>query len=592
MIIEPNIEALRVALVNGYVEDTLIDGLSTQEIASALQALFDVTATDMMAHPDYHGDLMTLENVPPLFRRGLLTAIVEQGVTLSAHMRNSLVPLSLVPCLAFKASDLWSHISADFPIIASRVYRLATGKMSYIVPAIQRTMLQEAAKLPSSHPSVEVARQATYEAVLRSNFPMAIEEPENEDVDGLEEDLAPDSDYHEGAPLALEVIAGLQPSHVEAAFDWTTNSSVGRRAIAATVATEHAFTHHGADSAQELLARIEYLQNDNKMFSIEKAVQTQFPNAPQSDFYSEYQMKQYNEYMFTCRGLQTSLKTHVLPTAVRQDLEALLQRTANSAAALWVTARIGFAGATAFRNATGTGGEESYLAVYAPQLAVANEAQRAEAAHAAKRPKYPSFSQGAGQNYQGLTPFVKGGGGWNNSWADPGLNQQARKKAQKRAAGAAMKGGKAAALNPTVWCFSCGAIGHKSNECYNSTGYPSAAPSAPAQTWGGASEDYNWQSQPEAELRSEQAFPALGWHDNWQSEANQNARPANQNARPASFQNTGRGAGKTGGKSFGGKSNYGGYKGQGDPSSSKGGGKSWGGSTGGRGGGAYWPGHS
>ena len=47
MIIEPNIEALRVALVNGYVEDTLIDGLSTQEIASALQALFDVTATDM-----------------------------------------------------------------------------------------------------------------------------------------------------------------------------------------------------------------------------------------------------------------------------------------------------------------------------------------------------------------------------------------------------------------------------------------------------------------------------------------------------------------------------------------------------------------
>ena len=115
MIIEPNIEALRVALVNGYVEDTLIDGLSTQEIASALQALFDVTASDMKAHPDYNGDLMTLENIPSLFRRGLLTAILEQGVTLSAHMRNSLVPLSLVPCLAFKESDLWSHFSADIP---------------------------------------------------------------------------------------------------------------------------------------------------------------------------------------------------------------------------------------------------------------------------------------------------------------------------------------------------------------------------------------------------------------------------------------------------------------------------------------------
>ena len=226
-IIEPNIEALRAALVIGYVEDTLIDGLSTQEIASALQALFDVTAADVMAHPDYHGDLMTLEDVPPIFRRGLLTAFVEQGVTLSAYMRNSLVPLSLVPCLAFKASDLWSPVSADLLIIASRVYRLATGKLSYIVPAIQRTVLQEAARMPSSHPSVEVARQATYQAVLRSNFPMAIEEPENEDVDGLEGDPTPDQDYHEGSPLALEVIAGLQPSHVEAVFDWTTNSSVG-----------------------------------------------------------------------------------------------------------------------------------------------------------------------------------------------------------------------------------------------------------------------------------------------------------------------------------------------------------------------------
>ena len=85
---------------------------------------------------------------------------------------------------------------------------------------------------------------------------MAIEEPENEDVDGFEGDLAPDQDFHEGSPLAfnLEVIAGLQPSHVEAVFDWTTNSSVGRRAIAATVATEHAFTHHGASSTEELLA--------------------------------------------------------------------------------------------------------------------------------------------------------------------------------------------------------------------------------------------------------------------------------------------------------------------------------------------------
>ena len=91
--------------MNGYVEDTLIEGLSTQDIASAL-GLFKVTAADVLAHPEYHGDFMTLADVPLFFRRGLLTAIVEHGVTLSARMRNNLVPFSLVPCLAFRASDL------------------------------------------------------------------------------------------------------------------------------------------------------------------------------------------------------------------------------------------------------------------------------------------------------------------------------------------------------------------------------------------------------------------------------------------------------------------------------------------------------
>ena len=57
---------------------------------------------------------------------------------------------------------------------------------------------------------------------------MVVEGPENEEVDGFEGDLAPDQDYHEGSPLALDVIAGLQPAHVEVAFDWTTNSSVGQ----------------------------------------------------------------------------------------------------------------------------------------------------------------------------------------------------------------------------------------------------------------------------------------------------------------------------------------------------------------------------
>ncbi len=80
-----------------------------------------------------------------------------------------------------------------------------------------------------------------------------------------------DQGFNEDSPLVLEVLAGLQPSQVEEAFGWTNNSSEGRRPIAATVVTEHAFKHHGPNSTQELAARIEYIQNDNKMFSIHVA---------------------------------------------------------------------------------------------------------------------------------------------------------------------------------------------------------------------------------------------------------------------------------------------------------------------------------
>ena len=229
------------------------------------------------------------------------------------------MPISLVQALAFTASDLWSPSSEKaLPVIASRVHRLAAGKLSYVVPALQRTMLQDVARKPSSHPSVEAARQAAYQAILRSNFPMAIEEQEN-DVEDIEGDPELDQVFNESSPLALDVIAGLQPSHVDAAFGWTANLPVGRRAIAATIATAHALTRHGPDSTQELFARIEYLQNDNKMFSIERVVHTctQFPNAPQSDFYLEAQMGSYSDYMVTCRDLQISLKSHNLPTAAR-----------------------------------------------------------------------------------------------------------------------------------------------------------------------------------------------------------------------------------------------------------------------------------
>jgi hypothetical protein len=170
---------------------------------------------------------------------------------------------------------------------------------------------------------MEVARQAAYQAVRRSNFAIAVEGQEN-DFNDDEGDLEPDQVVNESSPLALGVLAELQPSHVEAAFGWTTKSSEGRHAIPATVFTEHAFTHNGPNSAQGLSAKIDYLQNDNKVLSIERAVHTQLPSASQSYFYM-YMYKLggaverllYSNYMETCRGLQKSLKSHEFPKAVR-----------------------------------------------------------------------------------------------------------------------------------------------------------------------------------------------------------------------------------------------------------------------------------
>ena len=48
-----------------------------------------------------------------------------------------------------------------------------------------------------------------------------------------------------GTVFVLTTDAGLQPSYIEAAFGWKPQSAEGQRAIAASVATEHAFSHHG-----------------------------------------------------------------------------------------------------------------------------------------------------------------------------------------------------------------------------------------------------------------------------------------------------------------------------------------------------------
>ena len=263
-----------------------------------------------------------------------------------------------------------------------------------------------------------------------------------------------------------------------------------------------------------------------------------------------------------------------MSTAARQDFQNVLHRAATSAATLWATAQIGFAGAKAFQLATNNIGEMSYLSHYAPQLALAQEAQRVEdTASAVKRSRHSSFGMGPGQ-HQGLTPFVKGGWSWDSSGGQHDNSYQTGKRAAKHIAAAKGGGVSWVDVQDPIVCFNCGVPGHKSTECLNRSGYQSAAQPAAPQSWGADLAGYSWQPSGQG---AEQSFPALEWHQDWQPEAR-------QNTQATWGQNTGRGAGKYGGKSTGGKnSGFGGYGKNHGATWNKGGGKSGGWSSGGRG---------
>ena len=82
---------------------------------------------------------------------------------------------------------------------------------------------------------------------------------EDNDPYDFEGDPEPHDTLNDEHPLALDVIAGLQPPHVTDAFAWTTQSAEERHAIAAKVAMEHRFTRNEAESGKELAARIALL---------------------------------------------------------------------------------------------------------------------------------------------------------------------------------------------------------------------------------------------------------------------------------------------------------------------------------------------
>ena len=107
--------------------------------------------------------------------------------------------------------------------------------------------------------------------------------------------------------------------------------------------------------------------------------------------------------------------------------------------------------------------------------------------------------------------FAKGGRSWDTPGGQYDTSQQISKRAAKRAAIVAVKGGVVswADAQDSIVCFNCGMPGHKSTECYNRSSHHSAAQPAVTPSWGA---DYAGHNRQFSGPSAEQAFPALEWH--------------------------------------------------------------------------------
>ena len=371
-------------------------------------------------------------------------------------------------------------------MVASRVQYSAGGGLKFLVPPFQRNALNFAASLPVEDLRVEAARCGACRAIKTSGFPIE----EDYFDDDLDDDGEPEQEV---GRTAREVIAAMNEGSPPAVFTSPANSWEGRKALEATAVMEYPFTHAGEGTVEELSARLAYFQESQQIAARQTAADAMFPFKAPVNGYSAAQTHAYNEQMKVCRGLHTVAEGKNIDPATRLVLREQLHQLATTAATQWVTTELGHVAGAAFTLAVHNTTDQSFMALFAPQLEAAQEAGKAdEALREARRQAAITW----GSWY--AAP-AKGG------WAPPvgAFTGHSPGRAEARAKGRAAKAGKAGPPVPAttltpVYCYTCYQQGHKSNACPNSA--PQAAPVAPS--WA------NWTSS--APSVPVQAAPAPG----------------------------------------------------------------------------------
>ena len=103
--VEAEVLALRQECAPMVVYDALLSGLSQAGVLAALQALFNVSASDFLEHPLCRG-AAHVDQFPDHSRHALATTLFEQGV-LSAAILAWLRPLSMIGTETFDIAQIW-----------------------------------------------------------------------------------------------------------------------------------------------------------------------------------------------------------------------------------------------------------------------------------------------------------------------------------------------------------------------------------------------------------------------------------------------------------------------------------------------------
>ena len=577
---EAEVLALRRACASMAVSDALLSNLSQAGVLAALQALFNVSASDFLEHPLFReAAYVDPTQFPDHSRHALVTALCEQGVRLSAAILAWLRPLSMIGTEMFDIAQIWgSQPKHELRIVASRlVFCIKAQRLEFALSPFLRSRLETAASLAQGHPDLEAARLAVYQEVKRSGWPVVndIMEPEREDGEVEEAQQ----------PTLQQVLAAWQPPPGPSplrAMALPSGLAKARAILAYDVTT------HGPESPQEIMAKVTLLHQENLIAATEKASAAKFPRKEAGEFYSGTQAAHYNDKMNACRTLEIVLQSHSdedMSMELRCALDSLQQQIAQEALAISLTATLGFAAGKTFQQAVAFRQAASFESIYVDEIDQAKAAQAAADGAAGER---------SAKRLKASTQ-----GSWNaNGWwqGSPGASSDEAQKAGSPGSGrkrgpksGSAQAGKASApvaalAKPAPICFTCGVSGHKSDACHAQwfVNEHTSGPAPPSRGWN------NWQVGAPSPVQ-----PVSDWGSEWDEEPDQNARPGYPNARQDWAQWSGgatKGTGKSGGKG-GGKHGSGKAPKWGDGGASqgpKGGGKGGGWPTGGRGKGYSW----